>query len=83
MGAAVAAAMVLDDRVDVTTLGRTLSHAAFTVAECLKNGVPVSAERNAEAEQALGRVEAARAELAACIKGRLDARSADLNAHRE
>ncbi|MET7715158.1 hypothetical protein [Streptomyces sp. NPDC005407] len=73
----------VDDRVDVTTLGRTLSHAAFTVAECVKNGVPVSAERNAEAEQALGRVEAARAESAAYIKGRLDARSADLNAHRE
>lgn len=71
------------DRVDVTDLGHTLSHAAFTVSECVKNGVPVSAERNTEAEQALGRVEAARAELAAYIKGRLDARSADLSAHRE
>jgi hypothetical protein len=53
------------------------------MAECVKNGVPVSAERNAEAEQALGRVETARAELAAYIKGRLDARSADLSVHRE
>ncbi|MFF3248025.1 hypothetical protein ACFYWY_30840 [Streptomyces sp. NPDC002870] len=73
----------VDDRVDVTDLGHTLSHAAFTVAECVKNGVPVTAERNAEAEQALGQVEAARAELAAYIKGRLDARSADLSAPRE
>ena len=73
----------VSDRVDVTTLGHTLSDAAFIVAECVRNGVPLAAERSAEAERELVRVGVARAELAAYIKGRLDARSAEITTRSE
>ena len=67
----------VSDRVDVTTLGHTSSHAAYIVAECVKSGVPLGAERSAEAERELVQVKAARGELAAYIKGRLDARNVE------